>query len=152
MKTIERVTWEYEYSVGVVEIDNQHKELMNLVNDLINHSTDEKNERKPYLLKAVETASSHLAKHFDTEERVLGKTDYEKMAEHKKEHENLVAKVKAVKNELGNNNEDTVMYNLSITMKEYFLSHILLYDKEAGKYFKTGSEIIAASGFQEGII
>ena len=152
MNAIERVSWEYEYSVGVIEIDAQHKELMNMVNDLIGHSTDTKAERMMFFQKATERAYYHLVKHFDTEERVLSKTDYEKMTDHKKEHENLKAKIKAIRSELGNNNEDAAMNNLTITLKEYFLSHILLYDKEAKQFFQSGSKIMASTGFQEGIV
>ena len=152
MEVTERFNWDIEYSVGVAEIDNQHKELMKLVNNLISHSSDTKTERKLFFHKVIEIANNRLANHFDTEERVLSRTSYEKLTDHKKEHENLTSRVKAIRSEVGSNNEDLALYDLTLILKEYFLSHILLYDKEAKDFFKTGSDMIAPNGFLEGIV
>ena len=152
MTDAECFTWENEYSVGVMEIDSQHKDLMKLLNDLIRHSTEPKVKRVQFFQKAIEMAHNYFANHFDTEERVLNKTDYEKFMDHKKEHENIIARVKAIWSELGTNNEDAVMHNLTITLKEYFLSHILLFDKEAQHFLRSGNEVFANAGFQEGIV
>jgi hemerythrin-like metal-binding protein len=151
MKTEERVSWQYEYSVEVTEIDTQHRELMDMVNDMIDHSTDPQGERKIFFQGVIGATYNHLAKHFDTEERMLVKAGYDKLAEHRKEHEKLSAKVKDIRSELENNNEDTAMRELIMTFKEYFQSHILMYDKEAKDYFKAGSKTTDFSGFQAGI-
>ena len=152
MRPIELVNWELDYSVDVVELDSQHRELMNLVNDMINHSTDNETERKKYFQRIIFVASSHVAKHFDTEEKVLSRTNYGIFEEHKKEHKKITEKIKAIQDELGNNNGDIALQNLTVTLKEYFLSHILLYDKEAKEFFKAGSKIIASADFQAGIV
>ena len=148
MKPVDLVRWELEYSVDVIEIDAQHRELMNMVNDMIHHSTESPAKTKAYLEKAIYTAGSSLAKHFDTEERILNRTNYDKLVDHKKEHENLTSKVKAIFYELGSNSQDIALYDLTVTLKEYFLSHILLYDKAAMEFFKAGSKVLAYSDFQ----
>ena len=151
MKTLDRANWHFEYSVEVNEIDIQHRELMNMLNDMINHSADDYENRKKYFYNIMETASSHLANHFDTEERVLGKTSYDMLEEHKNEHKKLISRVTSLRDGLGKINEEIALYDLTATLKEYFLSHIIMFDKEAKEYFKTGSRIITHSGFQAGI-
>ena len=152
MKAIDLVNWELDYTIGVSEIDAQHRELINMVNDMIRHSFNSQAERKMYFAKNIISVSSHIARHFDTEERVLVRTSYEKLTEHKKEHEKITGKIKTIRNELGASSGDATLYNLTITLKEYFLSHILLYDKDAKEFFRAGSKSIASADFHAGIV
>ena len=149
---METMNWALDYSVGVVEIDGQHRELLNLLNSLIQHSEDSRAERKSYFQKVIIIVNTHVAKHFDTEERVLCRTAYEKLEEHKKEHEKISGRIKKIWQELGSSNGDRALYDLTVTLKEYFLSHILLYDKEAMDFFKAGSKLAVSDGFHAGII
>ena len=136
----EHINWESEYSVGVAEIDKQHLELLNFVNDLINNSTENQKGLSAYNRKVIEDVINHVAFHFETEERILSKTNYEKFGDHKKEHEKISAKINNIRSEIGNEKSDMALYNLTITLKEYFLSHILLFDKDAAEYFREGEQ------------
>ena len=135
MKSIELMHWKSEYSVGVQEIDDQHIELMNQINELISYSIENLAEGKHFFEKTMEAVIKRSAIHFETEESLLQKTDNEVLEDHKKEHKELMAKAKSMKRELKKAESVRELYNLAVSFKEWFLSHILLYDKEAKDSF-----------------
>ena len=142
MNENELIHWESEYSVGVEKIDNQHKELMNLINDLISRSVEQapmgnRGENKKHFLKISALTRDYTLKHFRTEEKILSNTTYGKFEDHKREHEKLTAKMAAIIDELKNTKGEIDLYNLTVNFKEWLLSHILLFDKEAKEYFRT---------------
>ena len=131
--------WESEYSLGVAEIDAHHQELLNFVNDLINNSAESQIGRSIYFKKIIDAIINHMTHYFGTEEKILANTKYEKLTDHKKEHERITEKIIKIRSEIGNEKEEMALYNLTVTLKEYFLSHILLYDKEARDFFREGA-------------
>ena len=75
--------WNDEYSIGIVEIDEQHKKLFEL-SEIFNEAT-EINEIKDILLFLEE----YMQFHFNTEESMMRKYNYELIEEHKKLHDDL---------------------------------------------------------------
>ena len=136
MKPIELLHWESEYSVGVTEIDAQHFELMDQINKLISYSAENLAEGKKVFRETLEAVIEMSAVHFKTEENMLSKTDYDVFDDHKKEHDELMAKTESMKDELKKIQSVTGLYNLTVSFREWFLSHILLYDKVATVSFQ----------------
>jgi len=85
--------WKDEYSVEVEEIDNQHKVLVNTINDL--YTGMKTGEGKDALEKILNTLADYTVKHFSTEEKYMTQFGYPEYEDHKKEHENFVQKVGA---------------------------------------------------------
>jgi len=135
MNEAEFTQWESEYSVGVTEVDVQNRELMDLINDLINCSLKNRTEVKKYTKKILSKAKLHVANNFAAEEKILAKTKYAKLADHKAEHKNLLAKLKNIRADLDNREVDVNYFTLSVSLKEWLLSHIILYDKNAKDFF-----------------
>ena len=130
---------ESEYSVGVKEIDDQRMELLDKINDLISHSAENLDDGVRYFEETMDAVIKRSAIHFRTEEKLLLKTDYKVFEDHKKEHDELMAKVESIKNELKKIKVERDLYNLTISFREWFLSHILLYDKEARDSFRAAA-------------
>ena len=140
MNNLEMIHWKLEYSVGVDVIDAHHSEIVELINALINNSEGSLAGKKKLFKKIMTSIKKLAAKHFKTEEKILSKSKYERLEEHKKEHENLSEKIDKVKSEIAGIKEDNDLFNLTVNLKEWLLSHILLFDKEAHSYFKAGSK------------
>jgi len=140
MKTeyINYIIWNKEYSIDVLEIDLQHKELMNLVNNSISHCLGSAKSEKKYFDKIVNESIKFLEKHFSTEEQIFDRTGYDKKEEHKKEHETIFNKMTAISNDLKDDKKEMDLFTLITNLKEWLLSHILAYDKTAKEYFKEG--------------
>jgi len=83
----ETITWTPSMSVGVVEIDNQHKEFIKIISDFYN--AFEENKLKTELENTLKKLIEYADFHFKTEEAYFDKFDYEFKDEHKKEHEKI---------------------------------------------------------------
>ena len=134
MNKVQFVEWDSQYYIGVPEIDKQHKKLMKILNDTINHSNGNKIDERKYFNKTRKKAEKYLKKHFETEERMLSKTKYEKLEEHKAEHDKFYEEIRKANEEIENNIRDINLFNSTAYIKEWLLNHIKNFDKKADKY------------------
>jgi hemerythrin len=72
----ERVTWSHSYSMGIKIIDDQHKGLLEFVNDLFNHSTGNEREERDYFKDVIQQAVQYIKQHFATEEKIMIATKF----------------------------------------------------------------------------
>lgn len=88
---MELFAWSEEYSVGVVELDAQHKKLFSLVNEL--HEAMAAGQGKEALERTLASLINYTRSHFAAEERFMKASGYPKFLQHKAEHEALTKKV-----------------------------------------------------------
>ncbi|MDR0718124.1 MAG: bacteriohemerythrin [Treponema sp.] len=134
------IVWLPEYSVGVAEIDYQHKELLNFMNYAINHCTGNKREEMKFFNKTVDSAIENLTNHFSTEEKIMEKTNYPKYNEHKKEHDKITEELIVMIEGIKNGTVELELAEVISFLKNWILNHIPQYDKEAKEYFLKGYE------------
>jgi len=131
----ELVTWSSTFSVGVKIIDDQHKGLLNLVNDLFNHVTGNEAEEQAYFASVIQQAVQYVKVHFMTEEKIMIHTKFPGYAEHKKAHDAFVlAVVDNVKN--FRSSKKLALMDFTKFLKEWVLTHIAIMDKQYFNYFK----------------
>ena len=87
------VTWSNTFSVGVRSIDDQHKELLNLVNDMYNHIVGDEKAERAYFKRVINKAVEYVKVHFATEEKILKAIKFNGYAEHKRAHDSFILKV-----------------------------------------------------------
>jgi hemerythrin-like metal-binding protein len=85
------ITWSGKYSVGVKNLDDQHKEVINLLNEL--HAAMLKGQAQSVAGVLLPKIQRHAKEHFSTEERLMESTKFSGLAEHRAEHQALVAKI-----------------------------------------------------------
>jgi len=136
-KKVEVVEWSSAFSVGIKLIDDQHKELLRLVNDMLNHVTGNEEEERAYFKKVIERAVQYVKVHFSTEEKIMIHTNFPGYAEHKKAHDSFVLTVveKVQEYETGKNKNFTFL-EFTQFLKEWILTHIAIMDKGYFTYFK----------------
>jgi len=131
----EIIAWSDKLSCGIKIIDDQHKILVSLVNQMFNHVTGNAVQERDYFNKVIHELVDYVKKHFATEERILLGTKFSGYADHKKEHENFVYNI--IKNV--RDYEDGRRFSLSTFtrfLRDWILSHIALIDKQYFEYFK----------------
>jgi hemerythrin len=116
-------------------IDDQHKELVDLVNEMFNHATGNNEEERAYFSRVIKKAVQYIKVHFATEEIIMRTIHYPDYAEHKRHHDCFILEV------LDNiqNYEESRHYTLfSFTkyLKDWVLSHIGVMDKQYFLYIK----------------
>lgn len=88
MKLLE---WNEKLSVDNNVIDNQHKELFELTNQLIAEYNNDINS--PLIGETLRDLLQYTKRHFKQEERLLKKVGYPKLKEHEKMHVDFVFKI-----------------------------------------------------------
>lgn len=131
---MKRLEWQPEYSVGVEELDKQHRDLLHTINTLIEEQENENNNEK---LSATLSSLIHYAyTHFATEEQYLAQVKFPDLEEHVIEHIDFLTKTLSLvlKAEEGNKNSRTELLQY---LKEWFSLHVLGKDRLYIPYLKT---------------
>ncbi len=124
------ITWSNMLATGVKEIDEQHKKLI----DLINQLNDAMHAGKGHeaLAKVLSELVSYTLYHFGTEERLMGQHHYEDSPAHKSEHHKFVATVGDFKKKF---DSGSAMISVEIMnfLRDWLSNHIMKTDKKFGQ-------------------
>jgi len=123
--------WDRTLSVDVAEIDEDHRRLVDLFN-ILNHAVAQ-GEAARYVEAVMEELVSCTVWHFRHEERLMLKYDYAGFAEHKAEHEELIATARALQQKLKEQGKSVVSADLEF-LEHWLTGHILGIDKDLGAY------------------
>lgn len=125
------IVWDKILSVGVDEIDEDHRKLVNIFN-ILNHSVMEE-DSPDYLAATLEELINCTAWHFSHEERLMLKHRYEGIEEHKAEHQELLKSARELQQEILQTDKHVV--NQQVEFLERWLTlHILTTDLRLGTY------------------
>jgi hemerythrin len=134
-KESELVTWSSTFSVGIKLIDDQHKGLLDLVNDMFNHVCGSIAEEEAYSAAIIQKTVNYIRVHFSTEEKIISHTNFPGYAEHKSAHDDFILTVvDYIKN--FDTDKNFVLTEFTRFLKEWILTHIAIMDKQYFAYFK----------------
>lgn len=128
------ITWKESYSVGVTIIDEQHKKLFALLNELKDAQEKEKDYDTFY--KIINELCDYSVYHFKTEEDLLKEINYPHLSEHVEEHEYFRRQVKELQ-KMSKERKLLLSIKLVIFLKEWILTHVLESDKDFGRFLET---------------
>jgi len=131
----EFITWSDRYNIGHSKIDEEHKELVKIVNNLHRDAVmTKKNEGTPLVFKdTIKGLISYINFHFSHEERLMNLFNYPKKYSHKAKHDKFISKV-LEKYELYKEEPRLVISQLLTYLREWILEHIAIEDKEMMLY------------------
>ncbi len=87
--------WSDDFSVHIRNIDSDHKDLFNAVNQL--HLEIERKSSAATVASTIGLLARYVHEHFEREERLMAEYDYPKLSEHKVEHWRLKRMVYAIR-------------------------------------------------------
>ena len=129
------VTWSDRYSMGIKIVDDQHKGLLNFVNELFNHSTGDEYTEREYFKSVIQEAVKYIKTHFETEEKLMLSTKFAGYAEHKIIHDGFTMTVlKSVKDFEGG--KRLVLEKFAYFLKDWVLTHVAVEDVKYAEYFR----------------
>jgi hemerythrin len=134
-KSEELVIWSNSLSCGVKIIDDQHKGLVDLVNEMFNHVTGNQVQEHDYFNKIVQEMVTYVKVHFATEEKIMITTKYPGYAEHKREHDSFVIAVVDNIRDYQSGKQLTLS-TFTNYLKDWILSHIAVMDKGYFEHFR----------------
>jgi hemerythrin-like metal-binding protein len=126
------VTWNNDYSVGIFEFDEDHKKLIEYINEL--HRCVECSLNISTTGKVIEGLVDYTFYHFRNEEGLMEKHSYPGFHEHKKEHNEMIIKMKTFKNKL-DSKDATVALELKAFLRTWLVHHILNVDMKYKRFF-----------------
>ena len=91
-----RLQWRDEYSIGIADVDYEHRELIGLINDLIGRITEGSGGDVPDYLGEI---YARIAAHFALEEKIMRERKYDQYADHKADHDRLLEAIRDIMDE-----------------------------------------------------
>ncbi|HEY9187622.1 MAG TPA: bacteriohemerythrin [Ignavibacteria bacterium] len=126
------ITWNDSLSVKVLAIDQQHKKLVDMINELSDAMRSGKG--RDVLSKIISGLILYTGTHFKTEEKYFDQFEYPEAEIHKKEHEAFVLKVLEFKKgfEKGDLNLTVEIMDF---LSDWLQNHIKGSDKKYSQFF-----------------
>jgi hemerythrin len=128
---VKDIVWGRVLSVGVDEIDEDHRKLVNIFN-ILKHSVMER-ESPDYLAAVLEELLNCTVWHFSHEERLMLKYRYEGIDEHKADHQELIKSAKELQREILQADKPLADEHIEF-LERWLTEHILTADMRLGSY------------------
>jgi hemerythrin len=121
--------------MGIKLIDDQHKGLLDFVNDLFNHSTGNAKEERAYFKEVIQQAVQYIQVHFATEEKMMLATKFPGYTEHKKTHDAFTLTVVQSAEDF-ESGKKRVLAKFASFLRDWVLTHIAVMEVRYAAYFK----------------
>lgn len=116
--------WDLSFRTGFEKIDNQHKQLFSIANELLGSEDSKDITAKAKI--TLQKLKEYIETHFKDEEELMVKYKYPFSGEHKKIHNGIVAEIRiTIKKSLS---PVELKKNLDILLSSWIRNHILIED------------------------
>ena len=113
--------WKDEYSVGIESLDNDHRKLLNLINNFqtaVHYKTGEMFEKE-----AFNEVVTYTKYHFEREEKMMQQAGYADLEGHKDIHRAMIAKIDEFISDYEKRGHET-LEDVSSFLKDWLVKHI----------------------------
>ena len=117
--------WREEFSVGIEEVDHEHRELIELIRTL--QQDLQAGADTDRIIDVLGEIYNQIAAHFALEEKMMRKTRYPALADHKQDHETLLDDLRDIMDEV---EDDGVLDETQLTddLDRWFSDHFKTHD------------------------
>ncbi|MCX6732047.1 MAG: bacteriohemerythrin [Candidatus Roizmanbacteria bacterium] len=131
--TTSKLEWDEKYSVGVQQIDNQHKKMFDTINRLIELLASKPTQSD--VDSIVKALVEYKQFHFKTEEDYFDKFNYEHKEEHKAKHREFNSKLVSL---IDLYKEDTIALAFSLVnfLEDWLIDHLMVEDQKYIECFR----------------
>jgi len=126
------IEWKDEFSVGVAAVDLEHRDLIDLINDL--HTLMDEGATHQQVTSSLGEIFAQISAHFALEEKFLRDTEYEAFSSHKDDHEALLDQIRDIMDRV----EDDGSYDearLSAELDSWFSEHFRTHDAKLHHHY-----------------
>lgn len=127
------IEWGPRYHIGLKSIDDQHKILVDLMNELYDAFGSNKN--KKVIRKVLQELLDYTVYHFGNEEDLFQKHGYKESENHEGQHEKFIERIRNFKDEFEKGNA-VLSFDLIDFLKNWLLNHILKIDAKYVPFLK----------------
>lgn len=126
------IKWDKKYEVGNVEIDSEHKVFVRIIQKIA-HAT-EMGKNHNYLERLIYELLKYADFHFYSEETVMMEVNYPGIANHQKEHQKLLLKLRDIVSSVEVEDYSRPMDDLIKFLTDWFVTHTITVDKKLADY------------------
>ena len=130
---MEKLIWDENFSVDVAIVDEQHKVLFDIINELIDANRIKVDSEK--LSDIVIKIANYAQYHFQTEEQFMVDHNYADSTTHKGQHEEFIYKTSTFCTEIALHEEGVPIKILSYLIN-WLTAHILKTDMKMKPFYK----------------
>ena len=125
------ITWNNSLSVDIKSIDDEHKELIAMLNEFYDNLVLESNKKN--IAALLKKMKDYTVYHFRNEEEHLKLYAYPHFEVHKKEHMNFIEKVSEMEKRF---NDGKFILSLEVItfLKDWLQNHIMISDKKYSEF------------------
>jgi len=127
------IVWGPRYSIGLKLIDDQHKVLIDLINEL--YDAFGSNKDKKIIKRVLKELLDYTIYHFGNEEKMFKEFGYKEIGNHEEQHEKFIHKIEQFKNDF-EKGSSILAFDLIDFLKNWLLNHILKIDVKYVPLFK----------------
>jgi hemerythrin len=129
MLSKEKVEWSQDLECGIEIVDEQHKGLLTMLNELFSHSGGTTQEEHEFFRTVLERAVDYVKNHFSTEENIMKQVGFDGYEEHRKIHETFIA-LALEKAQVFQQDKKVSLVELTMFLKDWVLTHVAVMDKQ----------------------
>lgn len=143
MEESKYIAWDQKFSIGIVPIDEQHKKLVEMCNELHEKvwtaRKTETAEWKTQTMITLKECVDYVKIHFSYEEKIMKAINYQNFQAHKKRHDEFTMKLLEISKNFSNITVQEAL-NFSKFLLDWIFEHISyedrLYVKPLQEYMK----------------
>ena len=125
--------WKQDFSVGLPQMDNEHKMMFSLINDLNGRiHSGEGHVSLSYIFTSMKAYSSY---HFSSEEELLATVNYPELSTQQQSHEGFIKRISEFEEDMLNREVDIAPKVMNF-LKVWWVGHIQNEDKKYAEYVK----------------
>ncbi|HTF99682.1 MAG TPA: bacteriohemerythrin [Nitrospirota bacterium] len=128
------ITWNDNYSVNISEVDEQHKRLIGLLNEMYDAMSVGKG--RDVLGSVLKKLLDYTQYHFSTEERLFREHGYPESEAHKRKHNELTEKTKKLQESFDRGNK-MITIDVMLFLSDWLNVHILDEDKRYSHFLNS---------------
>ncbi|MCW9046072.1 MAG: bacteriohemerythrin [Alphaproteobacteria bacterium] len=121
------IPWDDNFSVGIKEIDEDHRVLISLLNKLF--ACIENNRETDHIRHVIEGVVDYTNYHFEREEALMGACDYPHLNNHRKVHRMMSEKVGRLASQVETKNDLELLGEFVQYLMSWLIDHIQAMDK-----------------------
>lgn len=131
-----RIVFDEELYTGNELIDNEHKELIDRVNKLV--ESCENGKEKVTAVKTLDFLMDYTEFHFSDEEKLQQEVGYDKLEQHKGQHEDFKKSVDELRQMLEEEEgpTDAFVQAVNKNISQWLVNHIQSWDKAVAEYIR----------------
>lgn len=125
------IEWRDEFKIGIEEVDFEHRELIELINELYGEIKME--DSTVAVMYCLEEIYAKISAHFALEEKVMRDLKYDLYEDHKEDHERLLDSIRDIMDEYM---DDPTLdeEKFSDRLNDWFVQHFSTKDARLHKF------------------